>query len=385
MNPPIFDLNPQSIWLEFSSDLEASVWEQAIAVSPEDARPIYALNLLTREVLLAYLQDYWTQAQFAEDSTVFWQLGIEGIQFTTGDLRGVLLPSDTLDCDELRVPQEWVDCPELAADFYLAVQIDRSEKMARIWGYTTYDRLKKQGCYCGRDRTYVLDREQLDSDINSLSLIGENHPADLQRPEIEPLPKLALDGLLQRLETLVPTHLLWLRRTIEFSEWATILSHPHWRNLLLQKRQSLRQLSVSAVTNHLERWLKNHFAEGWLNVQQLIAPQQLGSFMHNQVKRAKLVDLGLDLDGSKIVLMVMVGQSDRGMSIQASLYPTQEATFLPPHLRLVIATSAGQVFKEVAARSDDEFIRYKFDADRGDLFDIQVILGDAMVEERFQV
>jgi hypothetical protein len=47
MNPPIFDLNPQSIWLEFSSDLEASVWEQAIAVSPEDARPIYALNLLT--------------------------------------------------------------------------------------------------------------------------------------------------------------------------------------------------------------------------------------------------------------------------------------------------------------------------------------------------
>ena len=35
----------------------------------------------------------------------------------------MLIPSEAIDDSELEVPQEWVDIPSWAADYYLAVQI----------------------------------------------------------------------------------------------------------------------------------------------------------------------------------------------------------------------------------------------------------------------
>jgi hypothetical protein len=48
-------------------------------------------------------------------------------------------------------------------------------------------------------------------------------------------------------------------------------------------------------------------------------------------------------------------------------------------------TQTGEVFKEVTSRSDDEFIRYKFDANSGDCFSVSVALGSSSITEMFQV
>jgi hypothetical protein len=69
----------------------------------------------------------------------------------------------------------------------------------------------------------------------------------------------------------------------------------------------------------------------------------------------------------------------------ATVYPTGETSTLPPHLKLTILTETGQVFREVIATDNDEFIRYRFDAELGDKFFIEVALESARVTEYLQV
>nr|NCR11086.1 DUF1822 family protein [Microcystis aeruginosa LG13-11] len=53
--------------------------------------------------------------------------------------------------------------------------------------------------------------------------------------------------------------------------------------------------------------------------------------------------------------------------------------------KLSILTETGQVFREVIATDNDEFIRYRFDAELGDKFFIEVALESARVTEYLQV
>ena len=107
--------------------------------------------------------------------------------------------------------------------------------------------------------------------------------------------------------------------------------------------------------------------------------------MDTQIKRAKLIDLGVELAGCQVSLMMTIASTEQGMSVQASVYPTGEQSVLPPHLQLQILMESGEMFKAVTSRSDDEFIRYRFEAATGDRFVIQVTLGAACVSESFQV
>jgi extradiol dioxygenase family protein len=380
----VFELDPQSIWLNFSEKDSQQAEQQAAGISAA-ARRNASLNYLCQQIILPYLQEYQADSQFTDRCKEFWSLGINGSPITINGQCCIVLPTDALDRDELRIPQEWVECPELAADFYLAVHIDNEENLLRVWGYTTYNILKTKGHYSSRDRSYSLEQDEVCTDINSLWLLQQHFPTELNHPAIAPLPTLSLDRLTKILADLSQTNLLFLRRSLDFKEWGAVVANPQWRRMLIEKRDAITIKRASPSTNTLSKWLENRFEEGWQSVEQLIAPKLLGSFMGNQVKRAKLIDLGLDLAGHQVSLMITVGQSSTGMSVQASIYPTGEEMLLPPHLKLVILDETGQVFKEVTARSDDEFIRYKFEAQVGDHFNVKVLLGEASVIEQFQV
>jgi Protein of unknown function (DUF1822) len=385
MNSSTFELDPQSIWLTITEDNIEQASQQANKFSEHSARPTAYLNLLAQKLLLPYLQGYDSNSQLASYCDDFWSFGINGSKISMNNQYCIILPSNTLDLDEFRIPQEWVDCPDLAAEFYLAVDIDNENKLARIWGYTTFNQLKLIGKYCSRDRSYYLEHSQIHTDINSLWLLHKYYLSELTRPDCTISPPITLERFTNILEDLSKTNLLFLRRSLDFQEWSAILTNPHWCKLLREKRMlatpEIRRINIT----HLSGWLQNQVEEGWQSVQNLISPNLLGSFMGNQVKRAKMMDLGLDLAGHQVVLMMVVAQSAESVSIQASLYPTGQATFLPPHLKLIISTANMPVFKEVTAQSDDEFIRYRFEASIGDLFDVQVILGENSIQECFQV
>jgi hypothetical protein len=380
-----FELDPNSIWLEILPKVQDEALVQAEGVNASQAEHYTYLNALCQTVILPYLQEYDADAYFEVSNSAFWALGVNGCAIAVGNYRFVLLPSDAIDREELRIPREWVDCAELAADFYVAVQVDAEEGMARIWGYTTHERLKKHGEYCSRDRTYVLAQDDVEEEINSLWLLQTHFPDQIGRAPIPAFPTLSLDRLTEVLEKLAVPDLVFPRRAVDFEDWVAILANPIWRQMLIERRTAKVEMPSKLETVKLRDWLGNHFEEGWHGIQQVINPKLIGSFMGTQVKRAKLIDLGLDLSGHQLALMISVGEADKGVSVQASVYPTGEALVLPPHLKLAILTETGAVFKEVMSRSDDEFIQYKFDAEMGDQFTVEVNLDEAIVIEQFQV
>ncbi|NEO16148.1 MULTISPECIES: DUF1822 family protein [unclassified Moorena] len=160
--------------------------------------------------------------------------------------------------------------------------------------------------------------------------------------------------------------------------------------LINQLPEQLPELESNVVK--LLEWLKGNFELGWQSVNDLLSPQQLRPAFRNteyQQQRAKpidLFDLGLELAGNPVVLIITVGKIDKETaSVRAQVYPRGETLTLPANLKLSVLTATGDIFTEVTARSNDEFIQYQFNAQQGDDFGIQVSLGEASVTERFQV
>ncbi|NET59664.1 MAG: DUF1822 family protein [Symploca sp. SIO2E6] len=157
----------------------------------------------------------------------------------------------------------------------------------------------------------------------------------------------------------------------------------------LSLEQSLLQYREESNVVNLTEWFKTNLDGGWQPVQELVSPQPRPVFRDTygrQQERAKLIDLGLELAGNPVVLIItLLEVNEEGASIRAQVYPTGEALTLPPNLKLSVLTETGDVFREVTARSDDEFIKYQFEAQRGDHFGIQVALGEVSFRERFRV
>ena len=145
---------------------------------------------------------------------------------------------------------------------------------------------------------------------------------------------------------------------------------------------------------NLWQWFEEIFDQGWQAVGELMSPQLRPAFMplspafrkrKDEVQGVKLIDLGVDFKGHQVVLMITMAKTKAGATVQASLHPTGEQKTLPPHLKLIILTSSGEVFKEVTARSDDQFIRYKFEAELGDKFAVKVAMGEPSLTENLHL
>ena len=114
---------------------------------------------------------------------------VNGTPIAFDQTRLAIVPSQEIDLEEFRVPQEWVDIPEWAADYYLAVQVNLEAGWLRLWGFTTHQQLKNQTEYDALDRTYTVEGEDLYSDLNVLWVTQKLCPQ--KKAEIQPLPKLS--------------------------------------------------------------------------------------------------------------------------------------------------------------------------------------------------
>lgn len=233
---------PIEPWLEISETTQYLAWQQSQCLATPSTRLQAYLNQLCLLSILPWLEEtLGITAKPAPNLTAlpsFWEV-VNGTAITINKTRLVLIPSQAIDTNEIRVPQEWVDIPSWAADYYLAVQVNSEDGWLRIWGYTTHLQLKNQGTYNGRDRTYSLDEKDLIHDINVLWVMRELCPETATKSEIEPLPILPLaqaNNLLKRLGN--PT-LAFPRRAIPFSLWGALLEHGGWRQRLYEKRLGL--------------------------------------------------------------------------------------------------------------------------------------------------
>ncbi|HIK06066.1 MAG TPA: DUF1822 family protein [Trichormus sp. M33_DOE_039] len=97
-------------------------------------------------------------------------------------------------------------------------------------------------------------------------------------------------------------------------------------------------------------------------------------------------DLGIYLLGHAVVLIIgILPKSDGRMLILLRLYPPEQQPHMPAGLKLVGLDETGKSFFEVESRPQDDYIQFKFTADRGDRFSVRVVLDDVSFTEDFLV
>jgi Protein of unknown function (DUF1822) len=303
-----------------------------------------------------------------------------------GDTRIILIPTTTLDRDELIIPQEWVDLPNLLGDYYVAVQIDLEVMVMNFWGFTSHRLLKQRGEYTAFDRTYRLPSDLL---ITDLDILGMGQALDLQ--EISPvaeLPSLSLDRALALIQELSTSSPYSPRTQLDWTTWGSMMNSPNLRSQLYQTRLQTAAIAHSPAPGFsLSDWLRGEFttaiSRGWHHdYQQAIVLNQ-----QDTIERSKLINLQVDLQQHSVALLIgVIPQADEQTRILVQVFPTAGTRSLPPQLQLSYVDSHGAILRTVTARSNDNYIQLPlFSSPVGTEFSIQLQLYSAIVIERFQV
>ncbi len=245
--------------------------------------------------------------------------------------------------DELvSIPQSALNQPELAAHFYVVLEVVEEQQQAIIRGFLRYDQLKREAKQL-RDDCYQVPLDVFDAE---------------------------------------PNHLLSYCRLLSPS--AIPLA------VVANKSEQLRVYIEESKTK-LSQWLQGVVEESWLTIDTLMgANTNLAWSTRNadtDFKRGKLIDLGMQLDNQNVALLVKIAQEPEDkLGVLVQLHPTGGETYLPQNLRLTLLSKTGTNIQEVQARSLDNYIQLKsFKAKAGSRFSIEVRLNDASIIEDFEI
>ena len=159
----------------------------------------------------------------------------------------------------------------------------------------------------------------------------------------------------------------------------------------LEYLHQIKQQPATTRVNFTE-WFERIFTESWQTVEALLATREnLALGFRNtglgeaSVKRAKLIDLGLQLANQSVALLVAIAPDiDHQVTVLVQLHPTN-VDYLPPNIKLILL-SDNSTLQEVESRSGDNYIQLKrFRVNPGECFDIQVAFGNVIVTESFTI
>jgi Protein of unknown function (DUF1822) len=156
----------------------------------------------------------------------------------------------------------------------------------------------------------------------------------------------------------------------------------------------LENLQPKPAVN-LNQWFENIFQVGWQSLEALIDPNLENLAMGVQwrkysgdratIKGAKLIDLGVQLGGQSVALLVAIAkEEDEKVAIRVQVHPAAGQIYLPPNLKLALLNEAGDILQEVPSRSLDNFIQLPiFKGSPGEQFAIEISLDNFRIQEDF--
>ncbi len=391
---------PEQIWIDISPESREKAWQQTQNQSYSNAASRWNayLNCLCLNAFTRWVKEEPDLQEplkvWSNDASLpsFWDV-VNGTKLTLGETKLVLIPSDKSAFLEFRIPQEWVDIPSWAGHYYLAVNLNLEAGWMRVWGYATHEKIKQEGRCSHLDRTYVLDPEDLIADINVMWVARELFPP--KKLAVKPLPTLSKEQTETILEQLSQQIDYSPRLDLSFEQWASIVANDSSRQQLYQLRLANQNIAPSLPkANNLSLWLQNIFDGGWQSVNTILGNQEKtlafgfrtdAALNDIYVKGLKLIDLGMDLKGNAVMLLVgLTPEVDEKINIRVQLYPASGETYLPPNLKLGLLSQSGVTLQEVESRSQDNYIQLKrFKSPVGKGFSIQVALGDVSIKEDF--
>ncbi|MCU0527548.1 MAG: DUF1822 family protein [Elainella sp. Prado103] len=421
--------DPVELWLEVSADLQATAWRFASYSSAANHWNGY-INQVCLEALLSWLRSEQAPQATAglTDRAAIWEV-VNGSVIEWEGIRLAIIPTEAIDDAELAVPQEWVDIPDWAADYYLAVQIDREPSLEhaserdleryspsnpasdpatfneeesatwiRVWGYAPYQ-IVKSSPYDPTDRTYNVDATALTRDWSALWVTLQYCP--IEPPQVAALPALTnadADRLLQRLADQP-----FPRLSIPFDRWGALLQHPTWRQQLYRFRtQGLAGLSPDRV--NLGEWLQQRVSEGWQSLESVLGRPEWGWGLRSIdsspspysdtlpstssesapiAPQAKSISLGNQENQTVALAIQLTPEAEERIAVVVQVYPMDQA-IVPAGLRLSLLDETGEVLQTVEAGSQDSLIQLRrFRAPLGTAFQVAVELDRDQVIEQF--
>ena len=331
-------LSPESIWLEPEDfDRAKNIMQRA---SHESTQWQIYLNTLGLFALEKWLKERMPEQSISTSERIIENTG----RLDLGEFKVCAIATEHLLDELVKLPRNVVESPELTTHFYAILEVLEEQEEVIFRGCLNYNQLINY-----RDRTNLQPQD----DFYQL-------PLSLFDTE--------------------PNHLLFSCRFLEPTsiplpvEATTATSKEYIQN-----------------TTKLSQWLQNIFDETWQTIDSLINPEaNLAYGLRNideEVKRAKLINLGMQLGEGNVALLVKIkGESNGKLAVSIQLHPDGEARHLPPNLKLILLSKAGKVLQEVQSRTQDNYIQLKsFKGERGKRFQIQVSLGSLSITEKFEL
>lgn len=180
---------------------------------------------------------------------------------------------------------------------------------------------------------------------------------------------------------------------VPLSQLRSLAELPEYLHQLRQVAAVAQSVVATSKTPvNLRQWLDGAFESGWQSIEDILGVNTLHPVavrslapLKNGIKRAKLVNLGMQLGELTVVLSIAIGQSrDEMMSALVQLYPGPMQSRLPANVRLMMMGESGETLQQVCSRGQDNYIQLKhFRGQIGDRFSIQVARDSVSVTEDF--
>ena len=380
---------PTEWWLEIPPSVREESWQQSQLYAAPGRHRAY-INHTCLTVLLP-----WLQAEYALEATAlptFWEV-VDGTAIMVGKRRIVLVPTETIDGNNLEVPQEWIDIPSWVSDYYLAVQVQLDELWMRVWGYTTHQELKASSSYDPSDRTYCMDSQHLTKDLHAFRIVCQFCLEEQTKVEIAPLPELPVaqvESLLQRLGSSAT----FPRLAVPFALWGALLERQEWRQRLCQQRRQTNRRNdhvIAAAPVQLTQWLQNSFEAGWQSLEALFSlePENLAfrsASNSNQFEVTRCKLLNLALHQAVILVVGLEAEAEERVRIGVQLYPVRGNPYVPAQLTLSLLSNTGETLQSVQTQSRDDYVQMRrFKCPVGTRFSLQIALDAGIITEDFVV
>ncbi|MBD2103044.1 DUF1822 family protein [Leptolyngbya sp. FACHB-261] len=365
VNPTDLRLSlPPTIWLETEHFEQAQIDAQ-LATNEENQWQRY-LNGLALSGFETWLQERLPEQRLSRGIATDETASQTICYLTVGEFKLGLITTEHLLDELVNVPSNSLEVPELAAHFYVVLEVAEEEEQVLVRGFLRYDQLSS---YLSTNRQpsngfYHLPLSLWDAEPNHLLVYCR-----CLEPNAIPLP-------------VAPTEAVSSQTTT--SPITTNQPDPNQPN-------PNPTGTNPATVNKLGQWLQGLVDEGWQALDSLLGPGMDLAIstrqMQTSVKRGKLVDLGIHLDDQSVALLVTTTREPQekiGVLIQ--LHPVGGARYLPTNLNLSLLSQTDRILQEVQSRNQDNYIQLKpFRGTSGQHFSVEVSFGDVSVREEFEL
>jgi hypothetical protein len=283
----------QSVLLQLSQIYSEHEWinlEDYPSVIDDNTNSI-SLNLQCLQVIKTWIEktiglpieyDFPYRGSLNDDQHVSELLN--GFCLKVNGSKVVFIPSQNTDITSCEIPQEWVDLPNWAGDYYVPIQVDIEAKYLHLWGMATHQQLKQSAKLDSLFRYYHVGIDRLVSNMDLLWTSCELAPL----PRSENIPALAAvnqtraQELINRLLSKSPTG--FPRLSLPFSEWGAILNSPQYFNQYLESKDSQKafateptpvpvgRTTIVTMLNELLKKEVNSLYQEWESVEAFINP-----------------------------------------------------------------------------------------------------------------